>query len=71
MKPVKELQEIAAGVRVWLGDSREDGYSLTNPTPRETFLYVNIASSLSRSFSACALVVKSRDRKTTPPLRCS
>src|SRR5712671_3996655 len=40
------------------------------PTPRET-LYVNVAFSLSRSFSACVLVVKGRERKINSPLRRS
>src|SRR5258708_16739587 len=47
------------------------GAEATSPTPKETFLYVNVAVSLPRSFSACALVVKSRDRKINSPLRRS
>jgi hypothetical protein len=34
-----------------------------SPHAKRGFLYVNVASSLSRSISACALVVKSRERR--------
>src|SRR5258708_12586116 len=45
------------------------GAEATSPTPKETFLYVNVAFSFPPSFSASPLVVKHRYRKINSPFR--